>query len=319
MIKSILNKKYQHLFLMWLDASLTDNERNAFGAKLFSHLRDRGICKHSLFLGASTEEVGPHDGGSDPFSVNMKTTIKQLKEDFAREVSIAVAQALRQAEESYDAKEASYKAREDEQENIIASLRNELSALADDDGATVVTDQDKSASLPETDHVVEARMADEGARLGCFERTMTPEAFCKFAEDIAGRRHWRTALAHLKKVSLRSIKLDLQGAVVPHRLSVVLGSLKPADLKPASRQHWTIEERARLSLLLEEGMTDVVLAHRLSTEFGRRIFEGGVARQRRRLQRDTGRDDTVASRRVRKTVGRAHGGHSAYVAQRPTA
>jgi hypothetical protein len=319
MIKSILNKKYQHLFLMWMDASLTDNERNAFGAKLFTHLRDRGICKHSLFLGASDEEVGPHDGGSDPFSVNIKTTIERLNEDFAREVSIAVAQALRQAEQAYAAKEANYKSREDEQKDIIASLRNELSALADDGSANVVTDREKSASLPETDHVVEARMPNQGARPGCFERTMTPEAFCKSAEDIAGRRHWRTAFAHLTKVSLRSIKLDLQGAVVPHRLSVVLGSLKPDDLKPASQQHWTIEERARLSLLLEEGMTDVVLAHRLSAEFGRRIFEGGVARQRRRLQRDTGRDNTTASGRVRKAVGRAHNGHSAYVAQRAAA
>jgi hypothetical protein len=319
MIKSILNKKYQRLFLMSQDSSLTEHERSAYSAKVFSHLFERGICKHSLFLGVSDEEIEPHDGGSDSFSVDTESMIKQLRDEFSREVEVAVAHALRQAEQRYASKEACHRAREDEQNNIIASLRNELAVLADNHGATVVRDQDKSASLPETDHVVEACMADEGARSGGFERTMTPEAFCKSAEDIAGRRHWRTAFAHLAKVSLRSIKLDLQGAVVPHRLSVVLGSLKTDDLKPASRQHWTIEERVRLSLLLEEGMSDVVLAYRLSAEFGRRIFEGGVARQRRRLQRDTGRDDTTASRRVRKAVGRAHGGHSAYVAQRPAA
>jgi hypothetical protein len=99
----------------------------------------------------------------------------------------------------------------------------------------------------------------------------------------AGHDHWRTAFAHAAQIPLRVLRQHLLEENILPELVGRLSKLKAEALRPASRQRWSQTERDRLKQLVASDCTDLELARILSGEFHRRIFESGVARQRRQL------------------------------------
>ena len=298
MVRNILPKQRGKLLLMSLDRSLTDHERIGFFMKVLESINLRGICKHSVAIVASDEDIAPYDETSGSFRARTQNDVEREERELAHKVQIAVHHALHQAETKDAAKTAAQARKIAAQAREIAALKEQLAQGCQGAGTLDASDQVHTSDLLGPDLDLEVAAIEEDASCDGSERSMTPEAFCERVQIVAGRRHWKTAFSHRIRMTMQALKADLQGDTVPRRLVAMLDTLKTDDLQPASRRHWTAEERVHLSVLLEDGLSDVELAHHLSAEFGRRIFEGSVARQRRRLQRISTRGDAGPQCRV---------------------
>jgi hypothetical protein len=75
-----------------------------------------------------------------------------------------------------------------------------------------------------------------------------------------------------------------QGAkIFPADKAAMLDNLAPEQRKPASRERWTSADLERLKAVLPAVASDLEAAQILSAEFGRRLFEPSVTKQRRFL------------------------------------
>jgi hypothetical protein len=110
--------------------------------------------------------------------------------------------------------------------------------------------------------------------------------FAASATKCFRRARWKSAFAFEANMTLKMVNAWETVGLMPAEFASYLKGLSPEQLKNASRQPWTREEVARLAELVPSGESDSNLAHLLSREFGRRIFESAVTTQRRRLRRE---------------------------------
>ena len=117
------------------------------------------------------------------------------------------------------------------------------------------------------------------------------------AERIFGHRRWKPALAAALGMSMKELNGWQNANAFPAHMAKRLDEFTIDQLKSASRQPWTVDEIERLKVLLETGASDLDTAQTLSAEFGRRIYEPSVTRQRRRLFRIEGWKPVLKARR----------------------
>lgn len=101
--------------------------------------------------------------------------------------------------------------------------------------------------------------------------------------EKTGRKHWTTAAAHALALPVVEMRAWTVLKTMPATMAHKLASLSAEDLMPASRKPWSDAEVGALRLMVRQGMDNLAIALALTAQFGRRIFETGVARKRSKL------------------------------------
>lgn len=97
------------------------------------------------------------------------------------------------------------------------------------------------------------------------------------------RKHLTTAAAHALAIPVVEMRAWFTLDTMPTALAHKLASLPAEALAGASRKRWSDAEVASMKMLVAQGLDNLAIALTLSKQFGRRIFEGAVARARSKL------------------------------------
>ncbi|TXN40616.1 hypothetical protein FV232_05520 [Methylobacterium sp. WL30] len=186
----------------------------------------------------------------------------------------------------------------DDHRRTAAEVEALRSSLAQKDECLAIADE-KCGRLAQENALLQARIEQLESVQTNVDRSETPvvsgrpshdlgmdaREFLDTAKAKCGQDKCKSIIAHGLGISVSLLNAHLLTGYLPYSLAAKFSDLGVEELQPASRNRWNDDERERLTLLLEEDHSDDTLACILSAEFGRRIFEGGIARQRRKIAR----------------------------------